>query len=276
MNRRTFRKRWIQNHAKYEKRGLAIFRKHLRLSVSRVPFDNLAKLTYQTSINFNINEEEVGKAFFNLYLETGLRHGKKVGRAIQKELNEEKNFEPTSFESEYRQFISNWIIQNGGQKITSVTEELKEYIIKFIADRIERGQDIREITRELQKHIKSRSFYHWQIHRIVRTETTAAANQGAIQAGNSSRIVWEKEWVSSRDARTRRKPDDLFDHYEMDRARVDKEDKFNVNGDLLEYPGDPKGHPANVINCRCTVAVVPKRDVNGKIIRIPNSVAFQL
>ena len=30
--------------------------------------------------------------------------------------------------------------------------------------------------------------------------------------------------------------------------------------------GDPKGSAGNVINCRCSVAVVPKRDDNGNLV----------
>lgn len=266
MNRREYKRRWLLNHERYQKRGLAIFRKKLRETAQRIPFDNLADLTYPLSIQFNINEDAIKDAFFALYFEIGVRHGKKVGRAINKEIRQHKNFESVPFESGYRQFLSNWLINNAGQKITSVREELVEYLIKFIANGIERGKDIRTISRDLQKHILSRGFYRWQIERIVRTETTAAANLGATRAGESSGVQWEKEWISSNDSRTRRRPEDQYDHFLMDGVRVPKDSDFDVQGDKLSYPGDPKGHAGNVINCRCVVAVVPKRNPNGEII----------
>ena len=37
--------------------------------------------------------------------------------------------------------------------------------------------------------------------------------------------------------------------------------------DELAYPGDPKGRAGNVINCRCTVGIIPKRDASGSLIR---------
>lgn len=240
-----------------------MFRKGIRNAANRIKFDSLSKEGYTISIPFNVGE--LFDTFVDFYTAIGIAHGKKVGRAINRE-DTLKNFEPTTFENGYREFIARWLVNNAGQKITSVREELVQYLIKFIAKGIEEGKDIRTISRELQKHILSRGFYRYQILRIVRTETTAAANFGAIQAGESSRIIWEKEWISSHDARTRRKPDDQFDHYEIDGMRVGKGEKFNVQGDLLDYPGDPNGQPGNVINCRCTVAVVPKRDENGKII----------
>lgn len=261
MTRRQYRAAWLRQHKRYERKGLQIFRKGLRESIN-IDYDNLNDFNFRLSIIQGV--QSLYPIYINLYESIGVQHGKKVGRAINKEI--QKNFDPTAFEGGYRNFISNWLINNAGTRIISVRDELIEYIIKFIADKMEEGTDMRTISRELQKHILSRGFYRWQIERIVRTETTAAANWGAIQAGESSRVFWEKIWISSRDGRTRRRPDSQFDHFEMDGIATDKGDPFNVNGDLIQYPGDPKGNPSNTINCRCTVAVRAKRDENGKII----------
>lgn len=263
MTRRQYRKRWLKYHARYENKGRTIIRKGIKKALSSINFDNLDTYTYQILIKLNVGD--LTETFIDFYYTIGLSHGKKVGKAINKE-DVLKNFEPETFENGYREFIARWLMNNAGQKITSVREELIEYLIAYIAKGMEDGKDIRTISRELQKHILSRGFYRWQIERIVRTETTAAANFGAIQAGESSNVIWEKEWISSHDARTRRRPDDKFDHYEIDGMRVAKGEKFNIQGDMLDYPGDPKGQPGNVINCRCTVAIVPKRYENGRII----------
>lgn len=263
MTRRQYRKAWLRLHARYERSGSRMFRKGIRSAALKIKFDSLSKEGYTISIPFNVGE--LMETYVDFYTAIGVQHGKKVGRSINKE-ETLKNFDPNGFEGSYREFVSRWLINNAGTRITSVREELIEYLVKFIANGIEEGKDIRTISRELQKHILSRGFYRWQIERIVRTETTAAANQGAVRAGGSSNIIWEKEWISSKDARTRRRPEDQFDHFDIDGLRVGKEEKFNVQGDMLDYPGDPKGQPGNVINCRCTVAVVPKRDENGRII----------
>jgi len=52
----------------------------------------------------------------------------------------------------------------------------------------------------------------------------------------------------------------------MNGKRVGYNEKFNVSGQEMEYPGDPNASAGNVVNCRCTVAVVPKRDSNGDLI----------
>lgn len=271
MSRQEFRRRWLINHKKYEKRGLAIFRKRFRESASKIPFESLNLNNYELLITLNILEQDVRQAYFDLHLETGIRNGKKIGRAINKEIRQQKayhikDFEPGPFENQYRQFLSQWLINNAGTRITSVKDELIEYLIKFIADGVESGKDIRTISRELQKHVLGRSFYRWQIERIVRTETTAAANLGAIQAGESSGIVWEKEWISSNDSRTRRRPQDEYDHLRLDGVRVPKDGFFEDVDARLQFPGDPSAPAGAVINCRCAVSVVPKRNADGEIV----------
>lgn len=262
MTQEQYRRTWLRLLEKYERKGLAIFRRSLRETVGRIPFDNLQPWNYEVLAEMNINDKEVQKAFFALYHTIGLAHGKRVIRDLP------KTKDLSLFESQYFDFIRQWLTMNAGQMITSVTGELKDYIIKYIFDDINKGKDIRTIARELQKHINSRSFYRWQIMRIVRTETTTAANLGAIQGGNSTGLIWEKEWISAQDARTRRPPNSHFDHYEMNGVKVPKGAMFNVNGDLVEYPGDPKAQAGNRINCRCTVAVVAKRDEEGNLIFI--------
>ena len=53
----------------------------------------------------------------------------------------------------------------------------------------------------------------------------------------------------------------------MNQRRVGQSERFNVSGEMLSFPGDPKGRAGNVVNCRCTVAIVPKRDSQGNLVR---------
>ena len=115
----------------------------------------MSKSNYKESLSLNIPIEEIGDAFLSIYTSIGLAHGKRIGRAINSEIRQEKNFNPETFEGSYRDFVRNWLLNNAGTKITSVREELIETLIKFITDRIEQGQDIRTTSRELQKHILS-------------------------------------------------------------------------------------------------------------------------
>lgn len=247
---------------------MAIFRRSLRKAANRIPFDNLDYDHYRLSVDFNITKDAISAAYFDFYYEIGLQHGKRIGREINREL---KEFDPTEFETQYRNIVTRWLLENGGARIASVREELVKYLIKYIADQIEQGKTMEETVRSIKKHILSRGFYRWQIARIVRTETTAAANFGAVNAGRRSGVMQEKLWISSHDPRTRRiEKGDAFDHLDMDGVRVDMEQMFEVPGirgnAFLAFPGDPRGPAGAVINCRCAVAQVPKRDENGRLV----------
>lgn len=66
-----------------------------------------------------------------------------------------------------------------------------------------------------------------------------------------------KRWVATGDSRTR--PEHLEAHREYADNPIPVNEPFIVGGEELDYPGDPKGSPAMVINCRCTtVQVVPE------------------
>ncbi len=59
------------------------------------------------------------------------------------------------------------------------------------------------------------------------------------------------------DNRTRDK-DDEFNHKAANGQRVKRREKFAIKRkkggvELLDFPGDPKGSPGNIINCRCVM-----------------------
>lgn len=105
---------------------------------------------------------------------------------------------------------------------------------------------------------------------IARTETVTAANFGANAAAQSTGLQLQKVWISAQDNRTRRIPRDKYDHLHMNGVTLQMQDLFNVNGELLQYPGDRKNGAGagNICNCRCTHAFIPIRD-NGRLVRNP-------
>ena len=87
--------------------------------------------------------------------------------------------------------------------------------------------------------------------RNARTSVTSAECKGRqdsyIRATNDG-IILEREWIATNDGRTR------HSHRLLDGqiAEVYKPFKSEL-GDIM-YPGDPEADPANVYNCRCTIA----------------------
>jgi SPP1 gp7 family putative phage head morphogenesis protein len=81
---------------------------------------------------------------------------------------------------------------------------------------------------------------------IARTEVHAAANRGAIDQLRATGLDADKEWLATRDLRTRPT------HRRANGQTVDLDGKFVVGGVQLDHPGDPTAPGDEVIQCRCT------------------------
>lgn len=81
---------------------------------------------------------------------------------------------------------------------------------------------------------------------IARTEVISAYNGAAhlVAASAPPDVVAGKEWISTRDARTREA------HSDADGQIRRLAEPFSVGGEQVMYPGD--GSAGNAINCRCT------------------------
>lgn len=122
--------------------------------------------------------------------------------------------------------------------------------------------------------------------RIVRTESVKASNLSAVLGAKRTGLLMDKQWISAKDKRVRGNPSGLypfsqFDHWDMNGQRVPMDRPFFLGSrtggsDELDYPGDPKGQPGDIINCRCVCSFVPKVDERGRVIRIAPSQIFAL
>lgn len=264
MDANTYRKIWLKLHRSYEKKAFAIFRKGLREAAKKIPFDNLDKYNYIPSIEFNVNQNDIFKAFYNAYSTIGMLHGNRIVRGIIKDT---KGVEIDIFQQVFRTSLQQWLLENAGLSITTVRQSLIDYLIGEIKQGISEGYDVREMAKRIERLVNSRGFYRWQALRIARTETTAAANYGATVAGNTSPWVLEKVWISAEDARVRRPPESRYDHVRLNGVKVGENELFEDNGAFLRFAGDPKSPAGARINCRCANALQPKRDSNGRLIR---------
>ena len=270
MNINSFRRNWLKLQKSYEYQAYKIIQRAFSNMANDINFNSMTPTTYEMYVETSVSTEAMQAAYIELYSTIGIAHGKRMGRIINKDT---KNFVADLFIEEYRTNLINWIINNAGSRIVSVRATYVDYIKGIIEQGVKDGKTIVQIAKEIQVMIKKPNFYRWQALRIARTETTAAANRGAVQAGENSRLVYEKVWVSGDDARVRTRPKSQYDHREMNGKRVDKDQPFNVNGELIMYAGAPQtvsgapSHGQNIINCRCANLIVVKKDSNGRPIR---------
>lgn len=97
------------------------------------------------------------------------------------------------------------------------------------------GEGIAEISDRVSESYKE--FPTWRSDLIARTEATAATNEGFMESFRQSKVATHKEWVATKDSRTR------AEHVALNGEIVPTSKEFS-NG--LQYPQEP--------NCRCVLA----------------------
>ena len=121
----------------------------------------------------------------------------------------------------------------------------KQQITKAVTQGILQGRSVGKIATDLQARVAEMN--RASAVRAARTAVTGAQNGGRMDTYLSARrkgIEIQKEWVATLDSRTR------HSHRRLDGEVVDYNEEFS-NG--CRYPGDPRGKPAEVYNCRCTM-----------------------
>jgi len=133
-----------------------------------------------------------------------------------------------------------WIVKHGAESITSILSTNLDDVKRVILAGTDEGLGTPQIGRNLRQFYADRSAY--KAMRVARTEVGAAAGFGQREAAKQSGVVKKKAWISSRDGRVR------DSHAAIDGEKQPLDSAYS-NG--LMYPGDPSGHPSEVIQCRC-------------------------
>lgn len=145
-----------------------------------------------------------------------------------------------------------------------MTAYSRDIIVRVLSNAADQGWSFDKTTEELLKHPE---FNTMRAMRIARTETVTAANGAAVIYAKKSNLVLDKIWIAVKDKRTR------HSHRNVDGSIVNYDAPFNVGGAEMMQPGartQPNGLPVpaeQIVNCRCTVAFIPKRDSNGRLLR---------
>lgn len=195
--------------------------------------------------------------YSGMYSKIGLQFANWYSRNVEKYM---PKADAGNMQSIWRNAFAFMGQQVAGQRVTMVSSTaqatLTNTIRQFMADPV--FQSAGEAVQSKMLRQKFNHLADYQAKRIVRTEATNAANYATEQAALNLFAGQDmtKTWKSGYDARVRPA------HQAANGQIVPFNGKFSVGGESLQRPGDPNGSASNVINCRCSMIVLPKEGAN--------------
>lgn len=126
-------------------------------------------------------------------------------------------------------------------------------LIEVIQQAERDGVDVPALQERINSYFGER-MKPYQTERIARTTMTQASEAARLEAWAQSELVEGHIWLSELRGNTREA------HRKAHGQTVGIDEPFEVGGELLRYPGDPKGSPSNIINCMCAGMPVLKSE----------------
>lgn len=152
------------------------------------------------------------------------------------------NFDPTDKKA------AKWIQKKAITFASDVNATTKKLLKNSLAEGLLKGEGIPDLAKRVDEVMGNRIASSAKT--IARTETLSSSNAGTLFGYEQSGIIQKKEWLATLDDKVRDA------HASADGEVVATDESFNVDGEALDFPGDPKGSPENIINCRCTILPV--------------------
>lgn len=144
-----------------------------------------------------------------------------------------------------------WTRTQSAEKVRWITETTKRLLRRTLRISAGRGDSYEKTAEAIRQ--RGEEFNGRRATRIARTEVHAASTYAMDESVRSTRVPMEREWVAVMDERTRPYPwskDRRWDHRHANGQRRPMGVPFDVSGEKLMHPGDPKGSAGNVIQCR--------------------------
>lgn len=214
---------------------------------------------------------ELYKVFEQMYRESAIVFGNATYRALKIQANQKAD--TFGFNREWTNEVLKFLATKGFELVSLITKTTRDKLIAIVEQGINEGLGVDDIAKLILAD-DTIGYVAFRARRIVRTEVMRASNIAAMNGAKSHGFEVDKQWISARDSRTRRIPEDEFDHVELDGVVVGFNEPFTSTGKKGEpvvamQPGDLSAPAGFTINCRCAVGFIPKRDNNGNLIFKP-------
>lgn len=134
------------------------------------------------------------------------------------------------------------------EKWAAVSATTKRILREQLAEGLTQGEGFDGLERRISNvYTNDFAASTGRARRIARTEVIAASNLGSRVGAKATGLPMEKEWIATRDDRTR------DDHANADGQRRKLDDPYVVGGEQLMFPGDASlgARASNIVNCRC-------------------------
>lgn len=210
--------------------------------------DSLDSARAEDILDVDAEAKKYAKQFMPWYMDNFIRAGNAGIQATKGELFDDsttKASKPTSwvFEMtpEQDKELRRMVFESG----TKVNKTALEKIYKDLKNAQVNNMTVNELAQKLFDDVSKLS--RWRSMLWARTESAKIDNYGQLEGYKEIEFVESKGWMCSF------VPDSRDAHMEADGQEVKLDDDFTIEGEAMAYPGDPRGVPAQVCNCLCSM-----------------------
>jgi SPP1 gp7 family putative phage head morphogenesis protein len=216
-----------------------------RVALERNRFLRAAARSYENNLDIAASvkkehERKLGVIILSHYNKV-MPHFVKVTRKEKKQ----REFKASSFDG----LIAEWASTEALRKAKLISDTDIDDVLGVISDGMLEGSTIPEITKGIRNKAGLTAY---RASVVARTETHNAATYASIQSvkeiEQETGVRFMKQWIATNDDRTRDSHRDMIGS-----DPIPTDDKFYVNGEWMDRPGDSSASPENIINCRCQV-----------------------
>lgn len=255
--RRAYASTYEKQHARFESKYRMQMYRSILTQINE--FINDVRAYGLNEARQRLNHQQINRSVFNtvkdIYTTSGLFFANQTASDLKRYARKKADGRLSRNQDWINRILNHFGTRLLDGAVIQITESTRNDIRNVLNTGIEQGLGVDELISRLRSPAMARH----RAEMIVRTEIGKAANIGRQVAAEDFDFETQKEWITSNDAFVRDA------HAEVDGMVVDMDENFIVDGEELNGPCDPSGSPSNIINCRCTYAVIPKRS-NGRLI----------
>lgn len=209
------------------------------------------------------NQEQIHKVNLQLYNDISKRFFNWYKKHLNKLIPKQQDEAQVEYATEkFVQDKENYIATGANIKTVQDTAlvELRSVLQQNLDDPDFMALGIEDRVRILTKNLDFKA--RWMAKRIVRTESTAAANLGIKVAAENifGTDMLQKEWIATEDDRARTA------HKAYTGTIKPFNEPYEINGNKMMFPSDMTmgANPKEIVNCRCFSAPFVSTDVTAE------------